>query len=157
MQVVRIRWGRAFSTEIVVMWILLYLCMKIFGFLITWSLSICFYPLQNERMLFFYPYVGQCRPRWRSSDERWSHMSLFCCQLFFFFLIIRGCSSQLTRTTTNPQTHWTPCKPSRQVRHRGDDRRAHWDLNLGCIGREIVSRPLGYKPRCLLSTFESIG
>ena len=43
----------------------------------TLGLSICFSPLQNERMLFFYSYVGQCKPRWRSSDERWSHLSFF--------------------------------------------------------------------------------
>ena len=75
---------RPFSTEIVVTWILLYLCMKIFGFLITWSLSICFYPLQNGRKFFFYPYVGQCRPRWRSSDERWDIWVSFVVNFFFF-------------------------------------------------------------------------
>jgi len=35
-----------------------------------------------------------------------------------------GCPDQLTGTTTIPQTHWKPCKPRRQVRHRGGDRRA---------------------------------
>jgi len=66
----------------------------------------------------------------------------------FFFFDNLGCPGQLTRTTTNPRTHWTSCKPSRQVRHRGGDRRACWGLNPGCIGREILPRPLGYKPRC---------
>jgi len=43
-----------------------------------------------------------------------------CASVFdiFFFFGNPGCPGQLTRTTTNPRTHWTPCKPSRQVRHR---------------------------------------
>jgi hypothetical protein len=59
-----------------------------------------------------------------------------------------GCPGQLTRTTTNPRTHWILCKPSRLVRHHGGDRRAHWDLNPGCRGKETLPRPLGHKPRC---------
>jgi hypothetical protein len=41
-----------------------------------------------------------------------------------FFLYSPGCPGQLTRTTTNPRTYWTPCKPSRQVKHRRDNMRA---------------------------------
>jgi len=50
---------------------------------------------------------------------------------FFFFFFNPRCPGQLTRTTTNPRTHWTPYKPSRQVKHRGDDRRARWGSNPG--------------------------
>jgi len=60
----------------------------------------------------------------------------------FFFFDNSGCPGQLTRTTTNLWTHWTPCKPSRQVRHRGDDRHAHWGLNSGSRGRETLPVPL---------------
>jgi hypothetical protein len=67
---------------------------------------------------------------------------------FSFFFGNPGCSGQLTRTTTNPRTHWTPCKPSRQVRHRGDDRRARWGSNPGDRGKETLPLPLGHKPRC---------
>jgi hypothetical protein len=48
---------------------------------------------------------------------------------FFFFFDLRGCPGQLARTTTNLTAHWTPCKPSKHVRHRGGDRRAHEDSN----------------------------
>ena len=40
----------------------------------------------------------------------------------FFFFDDPRCPGQLTRTTTNPRTYWTSCKPSRQVKHRKDDR-----------------------------------
>jgi hypothetical protein len=66
----------------------------------------------------------------------------------FFFFGNPGCPGQLTRTTTNPRTHWTPCKPSRQVRHRGGDRRARWGSNPGDRGKETLPLPLGHKPRC---------
>jgi len=49
---------------------------------------------------------------------------------FYFFFYNPGCSGQLTRTTTNLWTSLTPCKPSRQVRHRGGDRRAQRESNL---------------------------
>jgi hypothetical protein len=67
---------------------------------------------------------------------------------FFFFFFNPRCPGQLTRTTTNPRTHWTPCKPSRQVKHRGDDRRARWGSNPGDRDKETLSLPLGHKPRC---------
>ena len=66
----------------------------------------------------------------------------------FFFFGNPRCPGQLTRTTTNPRTHWTPCKPSRQVRHRGGDMRARWGSNPGDRGKETLSLPLGHKPRC---------
>jgi hypothetical protein len=57
------------------------------------------------------------------------------------------------RTTTNPLIHWTPCKPSRQVRHRGGDRRVCWGSNPGDRGKETLPLPLGHKPRCNLFLF----
>jgi hypothetical protein len=66
---------------------------------------------------------------------------------YFFFFCNPGCPGQLTRTTTNLRTHWTPCKPSRQVRHRGGDRRARWGSNPGDRGNETLPLPLGHKPR----------
>jgi len=63
----------------------------------------------------------------------------------FFFLGNPGCPGQLTRATTNPRTHWTPCKPSRQVRHHGGDRRACWGSNLGERGKETLPLPLSHK------------
>jgi hypothetical protein len=48
-----------------------------------------------------------------------------------FFFDNPGCPGQLARTTTIPRVYWTSCKPSRQVRHRGGDRRAHGELNSG--------------------------
>jgi hypothetical protein len=66
----------------------------------------------------------------------------------FFFFGNPRCPGQLTRTTTNPRTYWTPCKPSRQVRHRGSDMRARWGSNPSDRGKETLSLPLGHKPRC---------
>jgi len=40
-----------------------------------------------------------------------------------FFIYNPRCPGQLTRTTTNPRAHWTSCKPSKQIKHRGGDRR----------------------------------
>jgi hypothetical protein len=73
--------------------------------------------------------------------------------LFFFFFGNSGCPGQFTHTTTNPQIYWTPCKPSRQIRHYGDDRRARWGSNPGDRGKETLSLPLGHKPRCILFLF----
>jgi hypothetical protein len=73
-----------------------------------------------------------------------------CSLCLFFFFYNSGCPGQSTRTTTNPRAHWTPCKPSRQVRYRGSDKYARWGLNSGCRSRKTLS-PLGYKHRCALS------
>jgi hypothetical protein len=45
----------------------------------------------------------------RSFNRRFMEGSL----LPFFFFGNQGCPDQLMRTTTNPQTHWIPCKPNR--------------------------------------------
>ena len=50
---------------------------------------------------------------------------------FFFFFGNPWCPGQLTRTTTNPRAHWTSCKPSEHVRHRGGDRRTQRESNPG--------------------------
>jgi hypothetical protein len=70
-----------------------------------------------------------------------------------FFFGNSGCPGQLMRTTTNPRTHWTPCKPSRQVRHHGGDRRTRWDSNPCDRGKETLPLPLGHKPRCPIYGF----
>jgi hypothetical protein len=67
--------------------------------------------------------------------------------IFFFNL---GCPGQLTRTTTKSQIHWTPCKPSRQVRHREGDRCACWGSNPDDRGKKTLPLPLGQKPRCTI-------
>ena len=58
------------------------------------------------------------------------------------------CPGQLTRTTTNPRTHWTPYKPSRQVRHCGGDRRAQRRSNLGAEARNSLPGPLSHDLKC---------
>jgi hypothetical protein len=50
---------------------------------------------------------------------------------FFFFLIYVGCPGQLTRTTTIPHGSLDILQAQEQVRHRGDDRRAHRGSNPG--------------------------
>jgi hypothetical protein len=49
--------------------------------------------------------------------------------LFFFFFIYVGCPGQLTRTTTIPHGPLDILQAQEQVRHRGDDRRAHRGSN----------------------------
>ena len=51
--------------------------------------------------------------------------------IFFFFLIHVGCPGQLTRTTTIPHGPLDILQAQEQVRHRGDDRRAHRGSNPG--------------------------
>jgi len=67
---------------------------------------------------------------------------------FYFFFDLRGCPGQLARTTTNPMAHWTPCKPSGHVRHRGGDRHAHEDSNPGAAGGDKLLLPPGQDPQC---------
>jgi len=71
----------------------------------------------------------------------WSKISRDCVLWDFlciisFFIYKPGCPDQLMRTTINSRTHWAPCKPGRQVRHRESDRRVRWGLNPGCKGRK---------------------
>jgi hypothetical protein len=49
---------------------------------------------------------------------------LFIRNILFFVFDSPGCPGQLARTVSNPRTYWTPCKPSRQVRHCGNNMRA---------------------------------
>jgi len=56
-------------------------------------------------------------------------------QIYIYFFYNSGCPDQFTRTTTNPRTHWTSCKLSRHVRHRGDDRRTREGSNPRHIGK----------------------
>jgi hypothetical protein len=68
---------------------------------------------------------------------------------WYIYIYNPWCPGQLTRITTNPRTHWTPCKPSRQVRHRGGDKRACWSLNPGCKGIESWKPCQNYWARSL--------
>jgi len=49
--------------------------------------------------------------------------------IYIFFFYLRGCPSQLARTTTNSTTHWTPCKLNEHIRHRKNDRHTHKNSN----------------------------
>jgi len=73
-------------------------------------------------------------------------------QLCFFFCN-SGCPDQLTHTTTNPWAHWTSCKPSEYVRHRGGDRRAQWGLNPSAEKENKSFTPLGHNLKCHLCFF----
>ena len=86
------------------------------------------------------------------------HQSLidfFFLPCLHFFYYLRECAGQLARTTTNPTIHWTPCKPNRHVKHRGGDRHAHKDSNLGAAGEDKPLPPLGQDPQCI-SALEDI-
>jgi hypothetical protein len=50
---------------------------------------------------------------------------------WFYFFYNSRCSCKLARTTTISRVYWTSCKPSRQVRHHGGNRRAHEGSNSG--------------------------
>jgi hypothetical protein len=52
---------------------------------------------------------------------------------YYYYFDNPGCPGQLARTTTIPRVYWTSCKPSRQVRHRGGDMRAHGGSNSGRV------------------------
>jgi len=54
--------------------------------------------------------------------------------IFYFFLVTRGVRASLRapQLIPGPTEH---CKPSRQVRHHGVDRRARWDSNPGDRGK----------------------
>jgi hypothetical protein len=67
---------------------------------------------------------------------------------FVFFFYLHGCPGQLARTMTNPTAHWTSCKPSEHVRHRGDDRRAQGDSNPGAEEGNKSLPPLGQYLKC---------
>ena len=76
--------------------------------------------------------------------------------MFLFLFLFLGntrCPGQLTRTTINSWTHWTPCKASRQVKHRGGDRRARWGSNLGDRKKKTLPLP---SPGALLQVVEEI-
>jgi hypothetical protein len=91
----------------------------------------------------------------------WIILLLFFCPLTFFFLQLfffdlRGCSGQFARTTTNFTAHWTPCKPSGHVRHRGGDRRAHEGSNLGAVEGDKPLPPPGQDPQCFFCNFACV-
>ena len=69
-------------------------------------------------------------------DLHWARrLCLHACyqfsSFFFFFIFFYnpGCPGQFARTTTIPRIYWTSCKPSRQVRHHGNDKHTHKGSN----------------------------
>jgi len=68
--------------------------------------------------------------------------------MMIFFFCNPGCPGQLTRTTTNSRAHWTSCKPSEHVRHRGNDKCAQWNLNPDAEKGNKPLPPLGYNLKC---------
>ena len=77
-----------------------------------------------------------------------SYGSFVCWDCCNFFFDLCGCSGQLARITTNLMAHWTPCKLSEYVRHRGGDRRAHENSNPGAAGGDKPLLPPGQDPQC---------
>jgi len=51
--------------------------------------------------------------------------------MHFFFWLAWSVRTSLHAPRLFPTPHWTSCKPSEQVRHRGGDRRAHRGSNWG--------------------------
>jgi hypothetical protein len=84
----------------------------------------------------------------KKSNQGMHNILFIYFKIMFFFIYNPGCPGQLTRTTTNPRIHWTPCKSSKQVRHCGGDRRAHRESNLGVEVRNSLPRPLGHDLKC---------
>jgi len=62
------------------------------------------------------------------SFEAAAYEDAVTCSFFFFYV---GCPGQLTRTTTIPHGPLDILQAQEQVRHRGDDRRAHRGSNPG--------------------------
>jgi hypothetical protein len=58
--------------------------------------------------------------------------------LVYFFFDNPEYLDQLVRTMINLRTHWTPCKPSKQVKHRRSNIHARWGLNPWYLGRETL-------------------
>jgi hypothetical protein len=58
-------------------------------------------------------------------------MSQYKLVLFFFFWLAWGVRASVRAPRLFLTAQWTPCKPSEQVRHRGDDRRTQRESNSG--------------------------
>jgi hypothetical protein len=67
---------------------------------------------------------------------------------FFFFFDNPGCPDQLTCTSINLWTHWTPYKPSGQVKHRRDDKHAQKGSNPDTEKENKTFPPLNHKLKC---------
>jgi hypothetical protein len=65
---------------------------------------------------------------WENVTARSYLLSL---SFFFFFLLAWGVWASLHAPRLVPTIHWTSCKSSEQVRHRGGNRRAHRESNSG--------------------------
>jgi hypothetical protein len=72
----------------------------------------------------------------------------FSVDSFWIFFFNPGCLGQLTRTTTNFQTHWTLCKPSKLVKHCEDIRRVYWSSNSSDKNKKTLFLTLGHKRWC---------
>jgi hypothetical protein len=74
--------------------------------------------------------------------------------IFFFFFFHVGCPGQLTRTTTISHGSLDILQAQEQVRHRGDDRRAHRGSNPGRGAEQVHDGPQQLDPQ-VLGTQES--
>lgn len=68
-------------------------------------------------------------------------LNYLCGSAFLYFLC--ECSGQFARIMTNFMVHWTSCKPSKHVRHRGDDRHVHKNSNSGAEKKNKSLPPQG--------------
>jgi hypothetical protein len=84
---------------------------------------------RTDRGLINMKYQIRCHEWVVYCDNYWGCDKRINCKYSFFFFNNSGCSGQLMRTTTNLRIHWTSCKPSEHVKHRGSDRRVQWELN----------------------------
>ena len=92
--------------------------------------------LKKKLSFFFFLYLLVSilfSPPWASMFS-YSLIFVHSCKINQFNIMIffdnPGCPSQFTRATTNSRIHWTSCKPSKYVRHRGGDKRAQWGWTL---------------------------
>ena len=97
-------------------------------------------------------------PLWTSILKDYCKRNLQVCAsqilaMLFFLFDLRGCPDQFARITTNLTAHWTPCKPSGHVRHRGDDRRAHESSNLEAVEKNKLLPSPGQDPQCISNAF----
>ena len=85
--------------------------------------------------------------RYKNTKSKASQKYIY---LFIYFFNLRECPSQLTCTTINPTAHWISYKPSKHVRHRGDDRRTQWctvRFEPRCRGKEQTPSTTRARPQ----------
>jgi len=75
--------------------------------------------------------------------------------IFYFFFVTRGVRASLRapQLIPGPTEH---CKPSRQVRHHGVDRRARWDSNSGDRGKAAGPQTSVQKKKKSISLYQEV-